>query len=440
MRGYGEREALIWHDEPTTYRRLADLTDEWIARLDAETVAPGDTIAIEGDFSPAASALFLAAAQRRLIIVPIGPAAQDQRERMIEIAQVAVVVSLGRDDRASIELTGRRPAHALIRSLRASGSPGLVIFTSGSTGEPKAALHDLSHLLEPFRRERRAFRMISFLLLDHIGGVNTILSAIANGGCLVTVAARTPDAVAAAIARHRVELLPTTPTFLNLMLVGETLAQHDLSGLRVISYGTEPMPETTLRRIQRALPAVSLRQNYGLTELGILPARSRGDDPAWIEISGPGVETKIEGGTLRIRTPAAMLGYLNAPSPFDADGWMDTHDAVERSGGALQILGRTGDLINVGGLKVHPAEIEDVLLAAENVKDVTVIGERNAIMGQVAVARVNLVRPEDPASARARLRAYCRARLAPHKVPAKIEVLSDEQFNARFKRVRRPAS
>ena len=78
-----------------------------------------------------------------------------------------------------------------------------------------------------------------------------------------------------------------------------------------------------------------------------------------------------------------MLGYLNAPSPFDADGWFNTQDAVEQDGEWLRFLGRTSDLINVGGQKVYPAEVESVLLELENVLDVTVRGEPNPIIGQI---------------------------------------------------------
>jgi len=93
-------------------------------------------------------------------------------------------------------------------------------------------------------------------------------------------------------------------------------------------------------------------------------------------------------------------------------------------------------MINVGGEKVYPVEIENVLLGMPNVKDVAVTGERNPITGQIVVARFNLIQPEDPAAFRGRVREYCADKLARYKIPARIEILSTEQYNARYKKMR----
>ena len=90
-------------------------------------------------------------------------------------------------------------------------------------------------------------------------------------------------------------------------------------------------------------------------------------------------------GLLEIRAESSMLGYLNAPSPFTDDGWFMTGDAVEQQGEYFRILGRASDLINVGGRKVYPAEVEAVIAEVENVKDVSVAGEAHPFTGQVVV-------------------------------------------------------
>jgi acyl-CoA synthetase (AMP-forming)/AMP-acid ligase II len=132
-----------------------------------------------------------------------------------------------------------------------------------------------------------------------------------------------------------------------------------------------------------------------------------------------------------------MLGYLNAPSPFTADGWFMTGDAVEQDGEYFRILGRASDLINVGGRKVYPAEVEAVVAEVENVKDVSVSGEAHPFTGQVVVARVTLERPEDPKAVELRVRAHCRAKLAPYMVPAKVVVAEGALTTERDKKVRR---
>ncbi|MCB0043430.1 MAG: long-chain fatty acid--CoA ligase, partial [Caldilinea sp.] len=95
------------------------------------------------------------------------------------------------------------------------------------------------------------------------------------------------------------------------------------------------------------------------------------------------------------------------------------------------------EIINVGGQKVYPAEVESVLLQLDNVTDAVVIGEPHPITGNIVTARVNLAQPEDAQAFRRRMRQFCRDRLASFKVPVKVEIIDDEQFNARYKRVRR---
>jgi acyl-CoA synthetase (AMP-forming)/AMP-acid ligase II len=131
-----------------------------------------------------------------------------------------------------------------------------------------------------------------------------------------------------------------------------------------------------------------------------------------------------------------MLGYLNAPSPFDTDGWFNTGDVVEEHGKYLRILGRQSDMINVGGEKVYPAEVESVLLAMENVEDVTVTGRANPVTGQVVAAHVRLGQWEEPDALRKRVRRFCRGRLAPYKIPAVVEIRDDALHSARFKKSR----
>src|SRR5262249_3978351 len=193
--------------------------------------------------------------------------------------------------------------------------------------------------------------------------------------------------------------------------------------------------ENTLVHARSALPLVRFKQTYGLSELGIMATQSRGSDSVWLKLGGRGFEHKIVDGVLWVRSSSAMLGYLNAPSPFDADGWFNTQDLVEVDGEYIRILGRKSELINVGGEKVHPAEIENVLLAFDNVKDATVYGRPNPITGQIVAARTTPIRPEDPNGLRRRLRSFCQGRLERFKVPTVIEIMEGAPQSSRFKKV-----
>ncbi|HYG60306.1 MAG TPA: fatty acid--CoA ligase family protein [Symbiobacteriaceae bacterium] len=433
----GEQQAFVWTDRAYSYAWLAAAVGKWQDRLRQGGIVPGQVVSVHGDYSPSLSALLLALTANGNIVVPIASAAAENQGQFTELAQAEVAFHFQSDDSWRIEPQNMAVTHELLLSLRQGGRPGLVLFSSGSTGKSKGIVHDLSRLLEKFRTPRAAFRTIGFLLLDHIGGINTLLHTLANGGTLITPAGRTPGEVCAAIGRHRAELLPSSPTFLNLMLVAETHQQYDLSSLKLITYGTEVMPESILRRLTQALPGVTLAQTYGLSELGILRAKSRSSDSLWVKVGGEGVETRVVDGVLWVRTSAAMLGYLNAPSPFSADGWFNTGDRVEQDGEYLRILGRESDWINVGGQKVYPAEVESVLLEMENVLDATVYGERHPLTGHMVAVTVLLAKPEDLTGLKQRMRAHCAGRLEPFKIPIKVIVAEQAAHSDRFKK-RRP--
>jgi long-chain acyl-CoA synthetase len=430
-------EALVWRDSPTSYGHLAERTRQTAVALEAAGVQPGSVVSVEADFSPNAVALLLALIQRRCVVVPLSSAVAGDRDAFRAIAEVEGMAGLGGDPEARLTATGQRAGHDLLRTLRERGHPGLVLFSSGSTGASKAAVHDLVPLLEKFQVPKRTLRTVAFLLFDHIGGVNTLLYTLSNGGCVITVSDRRPDAVCAAIERHRAELLPTSPTFLNLLLASEAYARYDLSGLRTVTYGTEPMSENTLRRVHAVLPQVKLQQTYGLSELGILRSQSRGPDSLWVRIGGEGYQLRVVDGLLEIKAKAAILGYLNAPSPVTADGWFRTGDAVEVDGEWIKILGRRSEIINVGGEKVYPAEVEGVLLEMPGVAEVAVHAESNAITGQLVAVRVRLEAPESPAEFRRQLVAFSRDRLARYKIPQKVTIVDGPLHSERFKVIRK---
>lgn len=441
LTAFGEAVALVHRGTPVTYRALLGRTQAWEEELARRGIGPGDVVLLEGSYSEAAVALLLALIRRGAITVPLTPQAAVQREAFAAIAEVAYHFRFedleGAGERWALEGARRQPTSPLLQRLVAAGHPGLVLFSSGSTGRPKAVLHDCALLLEKFARAGQRKTTLSFLLFDHIGGIDTLFNTLSSGGTLVTAPGRDPDAVCAAIAAQRVHTLPASPTFLNLMLLAGAHLRHDLSSLQLIAYGTEPMPETVLQRLAEALPNVKLVQTYGLSELGVLRTRSR-EGSLWVRFSGEGFQTQVRDGVLWVKAGSAMLGYLNAPALFDADGWLNTEDSVEVDGEWLRVLGRTSDLINVGGRKVYPAEVEAVLLQLPNVRDVAVFGEKNPFTGQSVAARVNLMQPEPLEEFKKRLRIFCRDRLPAYKVPARIELTDQEQFNARLKKLRRP--
>jgi long-chain acyl-CoA synthetase len=439
LESFGDATALVHRDRSISYRTLSERIRHWDAELAQRAIGPASVVILEGAASGGAVGLLLALIRRGAITVPLTPTAPVTREVIAKIAEAAwhITFSDAADgaENASIEGAAREVTTPLLQRLIAAKHPGLVLFSSGSTGTPKGVVHDCVALLEKFVRPGRRKTTLSFLLFDHIGGVDTLFNTLSSGGTLVTTATRDPDTVCAAIAKHQVHTLPTSPTFLNLLLLSGAHERHDLSSLRLIAYGTEAMPAPLLGRLNQALPQVTLLQTYGLSELGVLRTRSR-EGTLWVQFTKEGYETQVRDGVLWVRTPTSMLGYLNAPDKFDADGWFCTEDAVEVDGDYLRILGRTSELINVGGRKVYPAEVEAVLMELPNVRDVAVFGHANPLTGQIVAARFNLEAPEGLDEFKRRMRQFCKDRLPPYKVPVRVEFTDENQFGARLKKLR----
>lgn len=433
---HANRPAIVWREQETTYDTLVDKISDWRGRFGTMGIRPGQVVAIKGDYNPEVCALFIALVLHHTIVVPLSPTAKSLDE-FVEIAECDVLLDLDGAELCRTVHFERGPKHELLARLQLANAPGLILFSSGSTGKSKASVLDLSRMLARFKgRSQVGSRTITFLLLDHIGGVNTLFHVLLSGGVVVPIRDRSADAVCAAVAQHRVALLPTTPTFINMLIMSGAYLRHDLSSLEMITYGTEPMPAATLKHLAELFPNVTLKQTYGLSELGILQTKSRSSDSLWVKLGGPGFELKVVDGILWIRSESAMLGYLNASAPFTDDGWFITGDAVEVDGEYFRILGRKSEMVNVGGEKVYPAEVESVILELPNIVDVTVSGKRNAITGQVVVAKVVVKDSEPSAAVSLRVRQHCRERLLPFKVPAVVEVTEESLHSERFKKRR----
>jgi acyl-CoA synthetase (AMP-forming)/AMP-acid ligase II len=431
---FADRDAIVDGEQTLTYLQLGERVEAWRQVLEQRHLKAGSVVAVRGDYSPAICSLLLAVVFQRSVVVTL-PVDGDPRPHL-ETAHAQAFFDFVEGDGWSYWAPPPAPPPPLLQRLRDRAAAGLVVFTSGTTGHGKAALFDFDTLVERYRPVRRGHRTLVFLMLDHLGGIHTMLHTLAHGGALLIGRARRPDDVARAIERHRAELLPTTPTFLRMLVISRAHERHDLSSLRLITYGTEPMPASTLEALKRAFPGVGLKQTYGLTELGVLPTRSRESGSLWLELGGLGCQARVVDGVLWVRSDTAMLGYLNAPSPFDEDGWYNTHDAVEVDGPYVRILGRTTELINVGGQKVYPSEVESTLLEIDNITEATVWGEANPVTGQVVAARVTLARAEDQESLERRIDRFCRGRLAVYKIPVVVEIVQGDHHGQRFKKVR----
>ena len=434
--GQSSAPAMFWRGEPFSSAQMASQIRHDIDWLGRERVAQGSVVLLRADYSPRAISLLLALIEQRTIIAPLLPATLTKTPSLVDIVDPAVELDAGIPDAVAITRRSHGEPHELLRRLQAAARPGLILFTSGSTGEPKGVVHDFGRLLQKFHVRRPAMRTISFLLFDHWGGLNTLLHCLANGSPVVLPENRTPEYICRLLEQHRVELLPASPTFLNMLLLSKAFVGRDLGALRVITYGSEPMPQSTLAGLRAAFPNVELRQTYGLIELGVLRAKSQSSESLWVKVGGEGYDVRVVDGILQIKADSAMLGYLNAPSPFTEDGYFITGDRVESDGEYLRILGRESELINVGGQKVFPAEVEGVLLECEMVQDAVVYGERHPLTGKIVCADVQLRGAYEEAEARRVIKRFCADRLEPYKVPVKVRFVAGGLQSDRLKRLR----
>jgi len=432
---YNEQVAIIWKDESFSYKNILQRIHKWRNKI--ADLQSGTIVGLEGDFSPETISLLYALIEKNAIIAPFDINHTEKNKKKYEIAQVDLLIRVqGEEDIVFTEMGDGMVKNILYKEIIENSLPGLVLFTSGSSGEPKAALHNFSKLLDKFRVKRKSLRTINFLLFDHWGGLNTLFHIMSNGGTVVILENRTPDYVCGLIEKHKVELLPTSPTFLNMLIISRAYERYSLESLKMISYGAEPMPESLLKNLNTLFPAITLQQTYGLIELGVMRSKSEDNGSLWVKIGGEGFSVRVVDDMLQIKSDSAMVGYLNAPSPFTEDGWFMTGDAVEIKNDYFRILGRKSELINVGGEKVFPQEIENTILEIPDIEDVLVYGETHPLTGKIVCAKIKYAGTEAKAEVISIIRKYCRSKLEPFKVPVKIQLVDESFESGRFKKAR----
>jgi acyl-CoA synthetase (AMP-forming)/AMP-acid ligase II len=437
MRAKESVSALFWNGHEFTYREFINMIEGWEAILIERGITKGVVCGFLGEYSPQVCALIFALMRAKAILVPFTSAIEHELPEFIKIAGVTSLFRFNRDDNWTFERCGSPVQNYLVESFLERDVPGLIVFTSGSTGRPKGILQDCERVMHKFVDERPGWRTVLFLMLDHFGGFNTLLSTFAYGGTAVCLPDRSSEGVCRVIQQSQATLLPTTPTFINLLIASRCYKDFDLSSVKLITYGTEVMPSSTLEKVRGIFPNARIKQTYGLSELGVLRSKSESDDSVWVKIGGDGFETKIIDNILWVRSEANMVGYLNAPNPFDEEGWMCTGDHVEVRGDYMHIQGRKSEMINVGGQKVFPSEIENILMQADNIIDARVYGVSHSLMGQVVHAEVTLHTIEDISMLIGRLRVFCMERISKYKIPVRFTVVDAEKNRSvRFKKIR----
>jgi acyl-CoA synthetase (AMP-forming)/AMP-acid ligase II len=206
----------------------------------------------------------------------------------------------------------------------------------------------------------------------------------------------------------------------------------------MVTYGTETMPESLLIKLKNAFPKVKFLQTFGTSETGIANTTSKSSSSTFMKIDDPELDYKIVKNELWLKSKTQVMGYLNASmDSFTEDGWFKTGDLVETTeDGYIKIIGRNKEVINVGGEKVLPSEVESIILSIPEIDDVMVYGEKNMITGQTVVCDVVLNNQIETKEIKKILRKYCKDKLAVYKIPTKVNVVLKTNFGSRFKKFR----
>jgi acyl-CoA synthetase (AMP-forming)/AMP-acid ligase II len=436
---FGDQLAAIRGDRRETYRSVARRSDALARRWQALAgkrvgLCVGDPFA----FIAAVAALDRLDAH----VFLAGRRSEEELARLASTFQWDARVS---DDDVE-NAPERADASAEPSGLPSGGGRSLAtILTSGTSGIPKAANHTWATLAGFIRRDDRyaGVRWLCAYPLNFYAGLQTFLQAFLTNATLVIPVALNPAEIAAAMQRESVEYASGTPTFWRWLLAFAPRETMQASPLKQITLGGEIATQDVLDGLKLAFPNARTVHVYGLTETGRLFSVDDGREgfpTRFLEESPrPGVELRIVDGQLHARsTRAAMLGYDGQAVLCDQnDGWFDTGDVVEVRGDRVLFRGRNTDVINVGGRKVMPADVEAVLRSIPGIAEVRVYGRRSSLAGQLVAADLVLAEGADAEAVRAAAERVARERLASYQVPRSIQVVSEIARNEVFKILRR---
>ncbi|HEY4319054.1 MAG TPA: fatty acid--CoA ligase family protein [Herbaspirillum sp.] len=296
--------------------------------------------------------------------------------------------------------------------------------TSGTSGSPKLIGHTLAGLSGKIRVSAfsRSLCWGLVYLPYRFAGLQVVLQALLSGATLVDAQGPEPDQRIAAMVQHDVTALSATPSLWRSLLMTGRLAQL---GLRQLTLGGEIADQALLTWLRRLFPQAKLLHIYASTEAGVGFTVADGRDgfpTAWLtsENSAAPLPMRIDARQhLLVRPAAGVMTGIDA-ARIDADGFLDTEDLVCVENDRVHFLGRAGGVINVGGNKVHPEQVEQVILDVPGIVQVRVYGKRSSVLGQLVAADVVAAEPERQAALQATVMQHCLRHLARYQIPAKF--------------------
>jgi acyl-CoA synthetase (AMP-forming)/AMP-acid ligase II len=349
-----------------------------------------------------------------------------QRLSMTDVLIDRVGLDLERVDQVHLrEISDESEAFASHSVANDNCQSTVIILTTGTTGVPKGAEYKWSRLAKRIKIRPRldGSRWLLTYHLNHFAGLQVFLYTLLNGGTLVIPESRDVRSVLNAIKTHQVGYVSGTPTFWR-MFVG-MLRDNEVYqiALKHITIGGEAVTDDLLERIHHLFPEVSVSQMYVTTELGVcftVRDGRKGFPVSFLDDPELPVQLKIEDGELLVRSPHGMQEYIGGEG-LPQHGWFATGDLVQVDGDRVLFMGRKSETINVGGRKVHPQEVEEIILQVPGVQLVRVYGAENPITGQVVAARIQLLPGYEESDVERKVRQACREAFDRYKRPRLIQ-------------------
>ena len=431
-----QKKAIILNNEELLYSELNNKIEE-LYSLISKSFGQKKVVVISGDYSFNSIALVFALSKHRCVFIPIISNNESEISKKIAVSKPDYII-----DSLTLSISkvnnDDSEQNSYYSELFKSDKSGLVLFSSGSTGDPKAMVHDFDNLLGTYLDVKtKNLTFLVFLMFDHIGGLNTMLNILSMGSTMVIPEKREPELIGELIQNYNVNILPASPTFLNLMNIGGVFDNYDLSSLKLVTYGTEPMSENLLGNLKLKLPKARLIQTFGTSETGIIKTKSKSSTSLLIKFDDSDQKVKIINNELWIKSNTRVLGYINHNNDsFTDDGWFKTGDLVEeKENGYYRIVGRKSKIINVGGEKVLPIEVETVILELNYILDCTVYAKDNPITGQAVAVKVVVKSMDiDLKQLKKSIKSHCKKNLERYKVPAEIIITDKIDYSTRFKK------
>ena len=288
----------------------------------------------------------------------------------------------------------------------------LMVLTTGSTGTPKGVRHDWTRQLARMERARDGSGQVWLLAYgpQQFAGLQVLIHVLGTGATLVAPSIRRPQAVLGLLYDHGVTHISATPTFWRFLLAELRADSRPMPPLVQITLGGEAAPSALLEELRQEFPSARISHIYAGSEFGSTGSVRDGEDglPASLldDSDDSEVRLKIVDGELWVRSTASMLGY-HGEGDRPADEWWPTGDLVEVVDDRIVFRGRKTDVINVGGVKVHPLPVEDRVAAVPGVRAARVYGRENALVGAVVAVDVIAEDGIDESDLKAAVRAAC---------------------------------